>query len=369
MAQYNRNMMKRVNQKQNVQAVAPPRPAMMAYPPESPQDFKQEAKYGAYSPGLSPQGMANGKRSSGGSMGKGRASGGFSHKAPALATDMQCYFGCPETFKKDFDLRLHLKLRHKNEDPNELARAYQAAEEEIALVKRSGSTYECALCQKRFQDHGTFYDHTKEKHNMSWNDYKDKYGRCEIESAPFECKICGSVVKYTRNIVHCHLKMVHGLNWIKYLERIRKMKVGEQPEELPELQRYDCQICNSSVKYLKDHVWQVHRITEEEYEERIQKINRGEVPDELPMIDVFECKICNVTVKGLKEHIWGVHRLREEDYTDRVQKMERGEDPGQLPSVETTECKVCNMSVKHFREHLRHAHKITRAEYQELFAE
>merc|ERR1719225_928230 len=141
---------------------------MMAYPPESPQDFKQEAKYGAYSPGLSPQGMANGKRSSGGSMGKGRASGGFSHKAPALATDIQCYFGCPETFKKDFDLRLHLKLRHKNEDPNELRKAEAAAEDEISFVRRSGSKFQCAICPKSFGSDSTMGGHAKKIHGIPW---------------------------------------------------------------------------------------------------------------------------------------------------------------------------------------------------------
>ena len=38
-------------------------------------------------------------------------------------------------------------------------------------------------------------------HNISWKDYKDQYGRCEVELAPFECKICGRVLKFDRNQV------------------------------------------------------------------------------------------------------------------------------------------------------------------------
>jgi hypothetical protein len=71
----------------------------------------------------------------------------------------QCYFGCDEAFKKDFQLNLHLKLRHSHEDPDELKKAYEAAEEEIALTRRSGSTYQCALCPKTFNDNGAFYGH------------------------------------------------------------------------------------------------------------------------------------------------------------------------------------------------------------------
>ena len=101
---------------------------------------------------------------------------------------------------------------------------------------------------------------------MAWKDYKDKYGRCEVESAPFECKICGRVVKYDRNTVHTHLKNVHGINWAMYLDRIRRMRRGEIPEDLPAAQTHECRVCNVSVKYLKEHLKNAHKITEQEYE-------------------------------------------------------------------------------------------------------
>jgi len=235
-----------------------------------------------------------------------------------LSTDMRCYFGCEEGFKKDFQLKLHLKLKHKNENPDQLSRAYQDAEMEICLVRRNGSTFQCAICQQKIYDEGVFYDHTKGKHNMPWMEYKEKYGRCELESTPFECKICGGVIKYTRNIVHTHLKNVHGLNWEKYLDRIRKMRKGEQPDELPSIEHFNCLVCNSTVKFLKEHVWNVHRLSEMEYE-------------------------------------------------DRVKKMSMGENPGPLPSIETYECKICHVSIKEFNDHIRRCHKITMKEYKELF--
>ena len=170
MSKYTKNMCKKVNQKENVQAYPSPKPG---------RAFKEEMK----SPNISPQNS----RSAGN-----RRIGGFSHKAPSLPTDLHCYFQCPESFKKDYDLRLHLKLRHKNEHPDELQRAEEAAKEEICFVSRSGSKFKCAICQKMFTNDNTMYSHATKQHGMSWLDYKDKYGRGEVESAPFECKICGS---------------------------------------------------------------------------------------------------------------------------------------------------------------------------------
>ena len=83
----------------------------------------------------------------------------FSFAVGGLSTDLQCYFGCDESFKKDYQLHLHLKLKHRNEEPKELEKAYEAAEEEIALTRRSASIFNCALCPKTFNDNGAFYGH------------------------------------------------------------------------------------------------------------------------------------------------------------------------------------------------------------------
>jgi len=187
--------------------------------------------------------------------------------AEPLSTDLQCYFNCEEVFKKDYQLHLHLKLRHRNEDPGEIERAYEAANEEIALTRRSASLFTCAMCPRVFNDNGAFYGHIQNKHEISYRDYKEKYGRCETESQPFECKICGKVIKYDRNTVHTHLKNVHGINWTKYLDRIRKLRRGLEPDPLPVMKMVECRVCNVSVKYLKEHLRNAHKITEKEYQE------------------------------------------------------------------------------------------------------
>jgi hypothetical protein len=269
------------------------------FPPSNSRGMMEGASYANYQ--TAPPARAKPPPARGNPRGGG--GGGFSHKASAVPTDLQCYFECPESFKKDYDLRLHLKLRHRNENPAELERAYQAAEEEIALVSRSGMSFECAICRKQFKNDKTFYDHTGKSHNIKWRDYKEQYGTGEVVAASFECKICGTVLKYIPNNVHSHLKGVHGLNWVKYIDRIRKMRRGEVPEELPSIDVFQCWICNVSVKGLKDHVWNVHRLTEAEYEDRNNRINAGEEVGELPSAETFECKICKVQVKYFREHL------------------------------------------------------------------
>ena len=113
---------------------------------------------------------------------------------------------------------------------------------------------------------------------MVWREYKEQYGRCEVESAPFECKICGRVVKYDRNTVHTHLKNVHGINWAMYLDRIRRMRRGEIPEDLPAPETHECRVCNVSVKYLKEHLKNAHKITEQEYESLFEENNTFDQP-------------------------------------------------------------------------------------------
>jgi len=189
----------------------------------------------------------------------------FTHKAPLLSTDMRCYFGCNQGFKKEWDLRMHLKLKHKNEDKGEMERAYQDAEDEIALTRRSLSIYQCVLCPKQYSDISSFFGHIKNAHNMKWQDYKFQHGSCEIERGTFQCQICDRVVKYDKDCVNRHLQNLHNISWPMYLDRIRKLRRGERLENLPPVQILVCRICNATVKYLAVHVRQVHNITEGEY--------------------------------------------------------------------------------------------------------
>merc|ERR1712150_429770 len=85
--------------------------------------------------------------------------------------------------------------------------------------------------------------------------------------APFECNICGRIVKYIRDSINKHLKKCHNITWVIYLDRIRKMRKGEEPPELPGTELFECKVCDASMKYSskREHMKGVHKITELEY--------------------------------------------------------------------------------------------------------
>jgi len=207
-----------------------------------------------------------------------------------LASDMHCYFNCGEVFKKGYDLQVHIKLRHKGEDPVELARAEDAAKFEIALTKRSACVYKCALCNKTVEGWSSFWDHLR-KHKISVADYKAKYGQCEIETARFQCRICGKVVKHETNIIHKHLQWVHGINWTQYLTRVRLELRGVKQDPLPEVVSEECKICHLKVKYMKLHMRNKHTFTKKEY-----------------------CQICDDSYKYLKTHLKNKHGITGDEY-------------------------------------------------------
>jgi len=188
------------------------------------------------------------------------------HVSKPLATDMHCYFNCGEVFKKGYDLQLHIKLRHREEDPVERARAEEAAKFEIALTKRSACLYKCALCEKIIEGWSNFWEHLR-KHKISVADYKSKYGSTEIKTVKFRCRICDKVMKHECGIIRCHLQMVHGINWSNYLARIRQEMKGIKQEPLPDLVKKEyCKICGESIKYMKQHFKNTHGITTEQYD-------------------------------------------------------------------------------------------------------
>ena len=93
----------------------------------------------------------------------------WSFNLVAFAILSESKFQCPmcnQGFKKDWDLRTHLKLKHKYEDEKELERVHQDAEDEIALTKKSMSIFPCALCPKQYSGMTSFFEHTQEVHDM-----------------------------------------------------------------------------------------------------------------------------------------------------------------------------------------------------------
>ena len=60
-----------------------------------------------------------------------------------------------------------MKLIRCNEDENELKRSLQVADEEIVLVKRSASTFQCSLCPNKYWARLSITEHVRNVHKKN----------------------------------------------------------------------------------------------------------------------------------------------------------------------------------------------------------
>ena len=87
--------------------------------------------------------------------------------ANSFSTMFTCFF-CNEQFRKDYKLKLHLMLNHKNERPEDMAKA----KEELTKSKLDGCVYKCAMCGSRYNSVANFTRHIKDVHEMNRTQYR-----------------------------------------------------------------------------------------------------------------------------------------------------------------------------------------------------
>ena len=230
----------------------------------------------------------------------------------SFSSTFTCHF-CNEQFRKDYKLKLHLMLNHKNEDPEEMDKA----KEVLTKAKLDGCVHRCALCGSKYNSVANFTRHIKDVHQMTRAHYSEEYGSSEVVSRMFKCELCDKEVKHTRNIIGAHMKMVHLISWKEYQEILLKLKQGINVGDLPAPELFDCIICGVSVKYRREHLNKKHQITEEVYDELIAKKNRGEdISEVLPDREIFKCMICERECMDLRKHLERSHQITEEQYED-----------------------------------------------------
>ncbi|CAB4061533.1 unnamed protein product [Lepeophtheirus salmonis] len=170
-------------------------------------------------------------------------------------------YGCEDVFSKEYQLYLHLRLKHDSYD----------GDEEGSESNKRGLEEKCYLCRMKFFDVASLMAHISSVHdgpskdnmsNLSGPNSNDSLSTPKNISpsnnnsigGSFECKLCNRNFKYDRTAINEHLQAAHGINWLGYLDRIRV--------------KADCKICDTSVKNLKEHLMTVHKLTEKEYEAR-----------------------------------------------------------------------------------------------------
>merc|ERR1719471_2772174 len=238
----------------------------------------------------------------------------------SFSSRFTCMF-CSEQFRKDYKLKLHLMMDHKDQ-PQELM---EKAKEELVKAKLDGCVHMCQICRNKYNSIANFTRHIKDVHQMTRNEYKEQYGDSEVVSRMFTCELCQKEVKHTRNIIGAHMKMVHLISWKEYQDIVLKLRSGEGNIDLPNPELFDCIICGVSVKYKREHLNKKHQLDEDVYEALIAKKARGEdISEDLPDREVFTCSICERECMDFKRHLSVCHKLTEEQY--RIEFC-RGEAP------------------------------------------
>ena len=100
----------------------------------------------------------------------------------SFSSTFTCHF-CNEQFRKDYKLKLHLMLNHKNEDPEEM----EKAKEVLTKAKLDGCVHKCGLCGSKYNSVANFTRHIKDVHQITRAHYSEEYGSSEVS---FKCQFC-----------------------------------------------------------------------------------------------------------------------------------------------------------------------------------
>ena len=111
----------------------------------------------------------------------------------SFSSRFTCMF-CSEQFRKDYKLKLHLMMDHKDQ-PKEMM---EKAKEELVKAKLDGCVHMCQICRNKYNSIANFTRHIKDVHQMTRNEYKEQYGDSEVVSRMFTCELCQKEVKHTR---------------------------------------------------------------------------------------------------------------------------------------------------------------------------
>ena len=99
----------------------------------------------------------------------------------SFSSRFTCLF-CAEQFRKDYKLKLHLMMAHKDQ-PQELM---DKAKEELIKAKLDGCVHKCGLCGNKYNSIANFTRHIKDVHSLSRAQYKVSFS---IKASTFLSKV------------------------------------------------------------------------------------------------------------------------------------------------------------------------------------
>ena len=237
----------------------------------------------------------------------------------SFSTNFACYF-CNEQFRKDYKLKLHLMLNHKNEDAQEMAKASDLDEEEdddngalgseqndseeeiegdmdmddmkdvgdkeSVQGKRNpvgtkqwapnsfSTNFACYFCNEQFRKDYKLKLYLMLNHKnedaQEMAKATDVFTNAKLDGCIHECTLCGSkynsVADFTR-----HIKDAYQLSRAQYTEEYGSSEVVKR--------MFKCELCDKEVKHSRSiigaHMKLVHLISWKEYQDILMKMKQG----------------------------------------------------------------------------------------------
>lgn len=140
---------------------------------------------------------------------------------------------CKLQFDKDHRLLFHVRIEHRDGDPEENNLLWEKAKNVITLNKRSAASLECAVCNYVLDSRGSFWSHVTKRHGIPWEQYLEQHGMPERKM--WQCRICGFQTEHDRAKLSHHLKTSHSLSWQEYQKQVHNIKEEDIPAPLPEM--------------------------------------------------------------------------------------------------------------------------------------
>ena len=231
------------------------------------------------------------------------------------------------------------------------------------LLKMEASTwankcsYSCKICCIEFKSSTSFLKHIKQKHELTTEEYKAKYGQIITRRPLHKCRICGSKITFTYFNITKHCQGVHKLDSTTqyYTDYIAK--------------KSDSTIGSADVKNQTKTLIGLEQIQKAKKrkvnpEQHQPKTQSSSVPgDTMKQMSAwvdqctYKCRVCDFTVKKKKQfsaHIETKHQLSLSDYKDVYGQI--------MSSRKLHTCALCNAEITFNRscvtQHCMKTHKL-----------
>merc|ERR1719187_2428680 len=175
-------------------------------------------------------------------------------------------------------------------------------------------THKCRLCNEEWLL-GSFRRHLYERHDkISRVAYKEQFPEENIEPPTWNCNLCCSATKWMKENIGNHLKTVHNMTMEEYGQKYLHYERVEAPKEKP--------TSNQNCKKSDPNIQPSYVFTDNATSPRITDILAGPQERGLPQERKFRCNVCQQMVmfdsESIRQHLREHHDVGGEEYPDKM---------------------------------------------------